>query len=129
MTTGWPSSGRSSGLASALDDFAQGNADTIQVGAWRLFKSRINGRAKLDPVFKVKVVCGAYVISSRPAANPRCACAGAELTRGYFPAVAERRFHSGEVGAPCLPGGGSSAEREVPSFVDEAVVVNSGKAG
>jgi predicted Rossmann fold nucleotide-binding protein DprA/Smf involved in DNA uptake len=36
-----------------MDDFAQGNADTLHLGARRLFKSRINRRPKLDPVFKV----------------------------------------------------------------------------
>jgi DNA processing protein len=36
-----------------MDDFAQGNAEAIQLGARRLFKSRLNRRAKLGPVFKV----------------------------------------------------------------------------
>ena len=35
-----------------MDDFAQGNTDAIQIGARRLFKSRINRRAKLEPVFE-----------------------------------------------------------------------------
>jgi DNA processing protein len=33
-----------------MDDFAQGNSDAIQLGARRLFKSRLNRRAKLTPV-------------------------------------------------------------------------------
>jgi hypothetical protein len=35
-----------------LDAFAQGNADAIQLGARRLFKSPLNQRAKLEPVFE-----------------------------------------------------------------------------
>jgi hypothetical protein len=47
-----PGDRRSSGPASALDGFAQGNADAIQLGARRLFKSPLNQRAKLEPVFE-----------------------------------------------------------------------------
>jgi DNA processing protein len=44
-----------------MDDFAQGNAEAVRLGANRLLKSRLSRRARLDPVFQAIQIEGAAV--------------------------------------------------------------------